>query len=535
MGEIAIRWVKITPHLIAPTNGSSTADSPVKLRHLKSNEWNPPETMNNTPTNADLRQFINKHFDVTELNSFCFNYFGEVGEEFPPAMPKSPRIEMLIGYCQRRGLILNLLTALEKERSELYKRTFSATTVEPTTTSPSTIRNPRQIFISHAHQDATLAQRLATDLEAEGYPVWIAPDSILPGEKWAEAVNRGLDESGIFVLLLTPEAVDSRWVLHETNVAVELDHEDEMRLIPLQVKPCKLPALWRAYQRIAWRSGYEAGLAQLIQALMGNEQEPVLPAETSGARIEVVAERVLKPARQSNSFVHEKTGMEFVRIPAGDFLYGDDKKTLNLPEYWMSKTPVTQKIYKRFIDSNLAYDVPYRTEDWTQAYVWDKKKRTFSVNRADHPVVLVSWYDAVAFAEWADVQLATDQQWEKAARGADGNVYPWGNEWRENHCNTREMGLGKTSAVGNYSPYGDSPYGCVDMSGNVWEWCLNKYSNSENITVDKIGDYRVVRGGSWFDVQFNARAAFRYDFSPVNRSSYIGFRVVVRRPPSHVL
>lgn len=129
------------------------------------------------------------------------------------------------------------------------------------------IRNPRQIFLSHAHQDAEVAQKLAHDLEAHGYDVWIAQDSIRSGEKWVEAINRGLEESGPFVLLLSPDAVASRWGKMETNAAIEFEHEGEMHFYPLMFKTCQLPALWRAFQYISLTDDYTVGVSTLLSSL----------------------------------------------------------------------------------------------------------------------------------------------------------------------------------------------------------------------------------------------------------------------------
>ena len=143
----------------------------------------------------------------------------------------------------------------------------------------------------------------------------------------------------------------------------------------------------------------------------------------------------------------------------------------------------------------------------------------------------MSWYQAVAFCRWLSAQLGdtvslpTEQQWEKSARGTDGRIYPYGNEFDAAKGNTRETGIGQTSAVGLF-PDGASPYGVLGLSGNVWEWCLNQYEDSSQTAVDASGKSRVVRGGSWFYYRDFARAVSRSRYSPDGRYSDQGFRVV---------
>jgi hypothetical protein len=163
----------------------------------------------------------------------------------------------------------NLLAALRKERTTRYDAQFGvpAPVAEPSPELPLIKRDPRQIFISHAHEDAVFAHRLAADLQARGWCVWIAPDSIQPGEKWIDAIERGLDESGIFLLALTQAAVKSKWVRTETNAAIGLEHQDKVQFIPLDVQTCDPPTLWNACQRVPFGRRYEEGLQRLLGRL----------------------------------------------------------------------------------------------------------------------------------------------------------------------------------------------------------------------------------------------------------------------------
>ncbi|MGQ9492320.1 MAG: SUMF1/EgtB/PvdO family nonheme iron enzyme [Anaerolineae bacterium] len=212
---------------------------------------------------------------------------------------------------------------------------------------------------------------------------------------------------------------------------------------------------------------------------------------------------------------------EMIQIPAGEFLYGEGKQPLSLESFRIGKYPVTNAQYKRFLDANPKHRVPYSDADWARPYNWDRRKRTYPQGKANHPVVLVSWEDANAYCAWLEkttgkqFRLPTEQEWEKAARGTDGREWPWGDDFSSEKANTVESGIDGTTPVGCY-PDAASPYGCLDMVGNVWEWTAGEYGPGR----------RVMRGGSWRSPQYSARCACRRRDVPDDWLRNFWFRVV---------
>ncbi len=231
--------------------------------------------------------------------------------------------------------------------------------------------------------------------------------------------------------------------------------------------------------------------------------------------------------------------MEFVRVPEGLFVMGSDpqqdhnagqdeqpQRQVWLDEYWIGRYPVTNTQYGAYIKA-LGKEAP---RDWKGGVIPSGKQ--------DHPVVNVQWIDASAFCQWAGLRLPTEAQWEKAARGQDGRVYPWGkNKPDRNRCNLRQW-FNNTTPVGKFSPQGDSPYGCADMSGNVWEWCADHYdekaysqTKNNNPMGPAQGNMYVLRGGSWFSYEGGARCATRGKDAWSNFSKTTGFRAVILLTP----
>ena len=219
-------------------------------------------------------------------------------------------------------------------------------------------------------------------------------------------------------------------------------------------------------------------------------------------------------------------GIELVWVPAGEFTMGSGaadaaaqaiekpQHKVNVAGFWISRTEVTNAQYARCVVAG-ACAAP-TNQEYPRAEF------------AARPVTDVSWHDANAYARWAGGRLPTEAEWEKACRGTDARIFPWGNT-----APTSELACYSTSSasdVGSY-PKGASPYGLLDMAGNVWEWTSSLYRGYPYKADDgredpNSGDPRALRGGSFWSGAQVVRCAFRFGSDPVSRYVDFGFRVV---------
>ena len=235
-----------------------------------------------------------------------------------------------------------------------------------------------------------------------------------------------------------------------------------------------------------------------------------------------------------------KDGKEMVYISGGVIIMNSDsdhptcqpQHQVTVAEFYLDRWPVTNAEYKRFLDAT-DHPAPNYEVSWcnTEAYNWHKATKMYPPGKEDHPVVLVTWEDAMAYAAWAGKRLPTEAEWERAARGFTGRRYPWGNDFITGYCNCKESGLATTCPVGYYSPNGDSPEGVIDLVGNVWEWTNSlfrpfPYDPNDGRESRQAAGFRVLRGASWLNDANVAHNLSRLDgdFKFYNN---VGFRCAV--------
>jgi formylglycine-generating enzyme required for sulfatase activity len=440
------------------------------------------------------------------------------------------------------------------------------------------------VFISYSRHDHAYAQQVADALVKAGFDVWI-DDQIDYGENWERTIFQAIDGCAVFLPIMTPAAYDSAWVQRECHYAEKRGKPT----FPVLLKGEEFPR-YGLTQFVNVTDGalpppdFLSRLAHLVprhdhaglNVSAPSEQADVPPTpmqESPTAKslppYALLSHRTITPAMQEwlalvasadtppvqrakaglelNKMGDPRRGVglrqdgkpdiEWIKIPSGVFTY-QQGESRTLPTFYIARHPVTYGQFQAFVDAPNGYG----NDAW-----WDSLpvrqtvvgQQAFAFN--NHPRENVSWSDAVAYCRWLGatlgypVRLPTDAEWEKAARSTDGRQFPWGDVYFAGAANLNETSesetgsyLFQTTAVGLY-PQGASPYGVLDMAGNVWEWCLSLYDNPDSNSLDEMNT-RILRGGSWYNPPASGQTWHRASGDSDGRTSLVGFRVVRAAP-----
>ncbi len=237
-------------------------------------------------------------------------------------------------------------------------------------------------------------------------------------------------------------------------------------------------------------------------------------------------------ADDSSRVKSEPDYSEMILVPAGEFIMGSDpedekrgievgidelpQRKVYLPAFYIDKYEATNGLYKKFVHE-AGNKAPF---DWKDGFYPEGEK--------DFPVAHIDWHDADAYCKWAGKRLPTEAEWEKAARGVDGRIYPWGDAYDMKKANTKDWDRERVSA-GSF-PGGASPYGALDMAGNVWEWTADWYEGYPGSALERSDfgrTYKVLRGGGWNARGELVRSNERYPYRPEQSyQCFIGVRCV---------
>ncbi|MCK6625115.1 MAG: SUMF1/EgtB/PvdO family nonheme iron enzyme [Anaerolineae bacterium] len=433
-----------------------------------------------------------------------------------------------------------------------------------------TASSPLRVFLCHTAADKPAVRDLYHRLRADGFEPWLDEEDLLPGQKWQKEIPKAVAASDVVIVCLSQAALTrAGYVQEEIKFALDVadqQPENSIFLIPLRLEECDVP---HRLQGLHWVNLFdEKGYGRLVRGLRlkaeakakakeeikpAVEETPARPkAKTSGDAY--VSPIIQSPTPDPQPPTPDRLPFEpeMILISAGEFLMGSDPKkdkqaqeeeqpqhTLYLPDYYMAKTPVTNVQYAAFVQAT-GHHAPQVNENWAKPYNWNGQ--TPPQGKENHPVVVVSWDDAAAYCRWLagatgkPYRLPTEAEWEKGARGTDGRIYPWGNQWDAQRCNSSEGGQGGTTPVDAY-PAGASPYGLLDMAGNVWEWCSTVWQEKAypfqvqdewtKAYLDRTNVLRVLRGGAFSLDGDYARCAIRFKGDPDSRGYFVGFRAVV--------
>ncbi len=349
------------------------------------------------------------------------------------------------------------------------------------------------IFLSYSRKDADIMTRLRDDFRAAGLSVW-TDEGIEPGTlSWKRTIEAAILGAGCLVCVLSPDAASSNWVRAELDFA-ELQGKPTFLILARGDERSAIPFGYASFQWVDLRAdtAYAPGLMRLVMTI----QRQLETGDLIPAAVHVSAKTILPPP------------FDWCAVPGGSVHLTDARNyttpgtsggIYDVKDFQIAKYPITNAQFQTFINASDGY----QTRDcWMFSKValeWHLKNplpqpTTFPGD--DLPCTNVTWYEAIAFCRWLNartgetISLPTEQQWQRAARNDDERRYPWGDDFDSESCSCDKK---STTPVTRF-PNGASPYGVMDMSGNVLEWCLNNWQTGSIDAAENV--IRVLRGGS---------------------------------------
>jgi formylglycine-generating enzyme required for sulfatase activity len=381
-----------------------------------------------------------------------------------------------------------------------------------------------RVFVSHHHspEEDSFTRRLVDDLRTAGADVWVDEGDIVHGSFVAK-ISEGMAGRQWLVLVMTPAALASPWVRSEVETAIaETTAERMLGVLPIVMSVCaeeEIPILWRKLHRYDATADYETARDGLLRALRLQMPVPTVNQAPISSSVQ--------PPMLRSSVPKGLLLPQMCDVPEGPFLMGSDPKRdknasprdqpqhrVMVAAFQIGKYPVTVAEFAWFVASG-------RSKGWAPNLTGDEEAGSWRGQQqlSYHPVRYISWENATGYAAWLveitgePWRLATEAEWEKAARGTDGRVYPWGDKFDRRRCNGASIIGGSTTPVDSH-PNGVSPYGVREMVGNVWEWTSSLYKpypyHADDGREDsRSHENRVMRGGSWSSNVWDLRAAAR--------------------------
>ena len=393
------------------------------------------------------------------------------------------------------------------------------------------------IFLSYATEDRPVAATLNRALMEQGHDVFFDREDLPAGEEFHIRIRRAIEESDLFVFLISDHSVNpGSYTLSELAIVERAWKRVSGRLLPVMLGTVpfdQLPPLVRAITVLTPAGDVAAAAADAVHRLQRERRASLLRRIAAGlAALALLAGAAWYAlvAREQGGQVGED-GVPLMLVPAGKFVMGDDEVTVRREAYidafYIDQYEVTVARYEKFLHATGGANPPE---------LWD------TVNLTKHgelPVIGVDWHDADAYCRWAGRRLPTAAEWEKAARGTDERTYAWGNNTPTldlaNHQNSSPEAYDGLTPVGSH-PAGRSPYGADDMTGNVAEWVSDWYSDGpsrfdpRNPRGPETGYQRIIRGGGRYDGAENLTLARRFFAQPELRATDVGFRCAKDAP-----